>query len=323
MKTLLSTLLLVVLLSSCNTNKQGITLVESSGRMNSLVIIADNDLWKGAVGDTLREIIVNPVLGLPQDEPQFSIVQVSPDKFGKLFDNSRNLLFINLGDKTGYGLKKNVYAEPQLAMTISGKDEGALLSEIKKHQSDIINVFKEADLKLYTNRLTKDHLDTDRFKTMKQLNFTLFIPKNYLMIDDTGNFIWFRQNIQKGSMNIIAYELPLPSTDSIVKGIVPARDTIGKRYIPGQLEGTYMITETAFTPFTIKTELNGKTAYETRGTWEVKGDFMAGPFLNYTVVDPAHNRLLVIEGFTFAPSADKRDYMFELESILKTLKIRS
>ena len=89
----------------------------------------------------------------------------------------------------------------------------------------------------------------------------------------------------------------------------------------GQFDGTYMITEEAYTPFTKKTKLSNKPTFETRGKWEVKGDFMAGPFLNYTVIDKANNRLLVIEGFTYAPSVKKRDYMFELEAILKTLKI--
>jgi hypothetical protein len=29
---------------------------------------------------------------------------------------------------------------------------------------------------------------------------------------------------------------------------------------------------------------------------------------------------MVIEGFTFAPATEKRDYMFELEAILKTIE---
>lgn len=49
----------------------------------------------------------------------------------------------------------------------------------------------------------------------------------------------------------------------------------------------------------------------------VKDFLMAGPFLNYIVEDKPNNRLLVMEGFVFAPSVNKRDYMFELESILK------
>ena len=49
---------------------------------------------------------------------------------------------------------------------------------------------------------------------------------------------------------------------------------------------------------------------------------MAGPFLTYILNDETHNRKLVIEGFTFAPNTQKRDYMFELEAILRTIGIK-
>jgi hypothetical protein len=48
---------------------------------------------------------------------------------------------------------------------------------------------------------------------------------------------------------------------------------------------------------------------------------MAGPFLNYAIKDTENNRYLVIEGFTYAPSAEKRNHQFELESILKSAKV--
>jgi len=81
-----------------------------------------------------------------------------------------------------------------------------------------------------------------------------------------------------------------------------------------------MITETAYSPHIKNTQLSGNDAFEVRGKWEVKGDFMAGPFLNYSVIDEKNDRMLVVEGFTYAPNINKRDYMFELEAILKTLK---
>lgn len=98
------------------------------------------------------------------------------------------------------------------------------------------------------------------------------------------------------------------------------RDSIGESYIPGREEGMYMITEKAYAPYVFDSELAGRKAIETKGMWEVKDFFMAGPFINYIVEDKPNDRLLVLEGFTFAPSTNKRDYMFELEAILKTLR---
>ena len=51
-------------------------------------------------------------------------------------------------------------------------------------------------------------------------------------------------------------------------------------------------------------------------------DFMAGPFVNYMLYIEKFKKWIVIEGFAFAPSISKRDYMFELNTIITTLEIR-
>jgi len=87
------------------------------------------------------------------------------------------------------------------------------------------------------------------------------------------------------------------------------------------LKESYMITEKAYKPFFYKSKKETKTLYITKGTWEVYNDFMAGPFINFFIEDINNKRWIVIEGFTFAPSTKKRDYMFELETILNTIKL--
>ena len=63
--------------------------------------------------------------------------------------------------------------------------------------------------------------------------------------------------------------------------------------------------------------MNNK-GYLTKGTWEVANDYMAGPFVNYLISDTLNKNWLALEGFVFAPSVSKRDYMFELETIIKS-----
>jgi hypothetical protein len=52
----------------------------------------------------------------------------------------------------------------------------------------------------------------------------------------------------------------------------------------------------------------------------VANDFMAGPYINYAILDSISKRWIVVEGFAFAPSANKRDYMFELNTIISSFK---
>ena len=252
MRSLLIISIVFLSLLSCDKSNSPITLTASSGRINLLTIIIDNDLWKGTVGDSLREIIASPVLGLPQDETQFSVTQAPPTTFGRLLKPSRNLLFIGIENQEVYQVKKNIYAAPQIAMTILGKDKTSLINQINTHRKEIISIFKEGDLQLYQKKVTKDYWKAKDIKTLSKLNLGLKIPKDYALVDDTGDFLWFRQDIPKGSMNIIAYSFPLIETDSIVNSITIRRDSIGKKYIPGSKEGMYMVTEAAYSPFTKK-----------------------------------------------------------------------
>jgi hypothetical protein len=83
-----------------------------------------------------------------------------------------------------------------------------------------------------------------------------------------------------------------------------------------------MVTEEAYSPYFSKTTIAGRRAYETRGTWQMKNDFMSGPFINYVLFDKENERLLVLEGFCYAPSKDKRDLMFELEAMIKSVQLK-
>jgi hypothetical protein len=49
---------------------------------------------------------------------------------------------------------------------------------------------------------------------------------------------------------------------------------------------------------------------------------MSGPFINYWIEDKANNRFLIAEGFVFAPSVEKRAYVFELEAIIQSISIK-
>ncbi len=202
-----------------------------------------------------------------------------------------------------------------------------LLSSLKEHMSEIIQTFKESDIKVLQRSFYNKRVNDSMYKTLKKLNISLTIPEEFKTVDDTGDFLWLRQHLKSGiargagNNNILVYSLPLNDQTMSSDNIISMRDQIGEKYIPGSKQGMYMITEAAYTPRTNKTEILGNDAFETRGKWEVKNDFMAGPFLNYAIIDKKNNRLLVVEGFTYAPSVNKREFLFELEAIAKSLKI--
>jgi len=322
MKKITLLLIITTLFISCDGDSKKVY-KEANGRINHLLVVMKNSEWQGELGDELRKIIAEPVLGLPQPESQFEVTQVPPDSFSSMFRATRNVLKVGVSQETTFSVETNVYAAPQKIITITGKNKAALIAEIQKNSKKIVEIYKDADLQSVKSSILKKFWDPTQIETFTKQGFSLKIPRKYSKVEDNGEFVWYRYHLNgDNSMELIAYTVPITSEDDENgNNIVAIRNAFGKKNIPGQIEDSYMMTEEAYSPHIFEVELDGKKAFETRGKWEVNNVYMAGPFLSYTVVDKPNNRLVVVEGLTFAPSINKRDYMFELEAILKTLKI--
>ncbi len=326
MKKLIAVLVLTTLFISCG-GKDTFVQQQAIGKVNRVLVVTKSSSWLGDIGKEVRAFTSELMVGLPQDEPQLTISQVAPEGFSSIMKVSRNILIIEENTTENFTIKKNKYAAPQMVVYISAKDKKGIIAQLKKHGKEIVKHFKDSDLLATKNRFAQKKLDLSELKTLKNLNISFTIPENYRTVEDTLGFLWLRQHLlsgiarNAGSNNILIYSLPLTDESKVAENIVAMRDTIGKKYIPGSAKGMYMITEEAYTPFTIDAKVAGNKAFETRGKWEVKNDFMAGPFINYTIIDKKNNRLLVFEGFTYAPSVNKREFIFELEAIAKSMVI--
>lgn len=321
-KTLVVVLFLII--CSCKDNKKQVPYKPSSiGAINSLTLVVDNELWKGKVGDKIREHFAAPVLGLSWEEPLFTINQLPASVFSGTIRHTRSLLYVQKDSLNIAHIKKDLFAKPQRVGVIKGKTDEEIIANIEAKAAEIIKAFKSLEVAEAQKRF-KRSLNKEKALEEK-LGITLEIPSVYTVGRQEDNFVWIDRQIPKGNMNIISYSMPyntFVNDSTFVKDIVSMRDSIGEKYIPGSDEGSYMITEKAFAPYVFPLEIGGKKAVEVRGIWEMKGYPMAGPFLTYIINDKEHNRKIVIEGFVFAPATVKRDYMFELESILKTVKIK-
>ncbi len=325
MRKIIITLLITSLFTSCMDNT--VVLPRSVGAYNKVTVVAKGSLWADDVGDEIRGSFGELIPGLPQPERILSVGHVAPNGFTSMMRSNRNVLIVELSDKESYTKTYNKYASPQIIVYVSAKDKEGLLAALKDNMKEIIQTFKDSDIKFLQRVFFKKRVNDSMYKTIKNLNISLTIPKEFKTVDDTGEFLWLRQHLKSGiargtgNNNILVYSLPLNDQTILAGNIISMRDAIGEKYIPGSKEGMYMITEAAYTPLTVKTEILGKNAFETRGKWEVKNDFMAGPFVNYAIIDLKNDRLLVVEGFTYAPSVNKREFLFELEAIAKSLKI--
>lgn len=311
----------ILLISSCKSDSSNAFVPESNGNINALTIVMNQNYWSGDLGEAIKKSLMEPYEGLPFDEPKYDLYHLDPSIFSGFARSGRNIIVFQKDTlNQGFRLIKNLWARPQIAALITGEDSEVMKFYFEENLSLLTRAIDENErlekIRRMSKSLNKDSELNERFG----LNLTF--PDAYNVVKDTINFIWIEKQVIKGHLNIIAYTLPYNiDLDRIEERIPKIRDSIGQLYVPGRVPGSYMITERAYLPYYYKTKLNSFDALLTKGTWEVQNDFMAGPYVNYIIKDTTNKRNIVIEGFAFAPSESKRDYMFELNTIITTMKL--
>jgi len=319
-KALFLLLFISLFLSSC-VRKEENNLGKTSGKINSISVIIDDQLWNGEVGDSLRNKFASPVTGLPEEEPLFTINQYPTKLLEGYMTNTRNIIVVKKGQKNNFEIVQNEFASPQNVFHISGKIAANILEQIEINAPTIIDKIRA--LEIEENQRIIDTAKINSKAVNKKFNIDLNIPKGYKQVLIKRKFIWYKKEITSGSNSILVYQLPIKSLKrgpNIINNIIKIRDSVVKLYIHGTIPRTQMITEDSYSPYLFHTNIKGKETYETKGTWELKNDYMSGPFINYSIIDRTNNRILVLEGFCYAPSKVKRDLMFELEAIIKSVQ---
>jgi hypothetical protein len=279
-------------------------------------------LWNGEIGDSIRIKLASPVIGLPQEEPLFTINQYPVKLLEGFMTDSRTIIVVKKENKNEFVIHKDQYASPQNVFHISGKTIDDILRIFQKNSSTIIQHIKETEIKENQRIINQSLLDSKKIKD--DFNISLKIPTGFTYALKKLNFIWLKKEIVSGNTSILIYQVPISSLKkgpNLIASIVKMRDSIGNLYISGTEPDTQMITEEGYAPYLSKIKLDNKETFETKGTWELKNDFMSGPFLNYAILDKEHNRILVLEGFCYSPSKQERDLIHELESIIRSIVI--
>ena len=325
--------------------------VNAFGRANHLVVIADEDLWKGAVGDTFKYYFSSAYLILPQPEPIFDLQHWTAYEITSepIRQKKRNYLILgNLADMDSPTTKiiakdlgeenlhraqsdknfnstigKNKWAEGQNLFYLFGNSKEELIENIKDKFPAIAKKINEADEELIAATVYAggDHIEV--METVKEkLGVDIRIPHDYFLAFDDGSTIWLRKETDFLSSNIILHRLKYTDKSQLTgAGIKAIRDSLGKKLISTEIENTYMRTNDQDLPMVTRViSLNGNYALEARGIWDIVNDFMGGPFISYIIHKPDTDELLFVDGFVHAPGKKKRDYMQQLEYIFRSIK---
>ncbi len=306
-----------------SSSKQKRTLPSSSGTHSDLLVVVDDSPWFEGVGRAIAAHFAAPVLGLPQVESRFEISRIPHRAFKPLVQRSKSILLILiLPDSSAVTYARDVWAAPQLVATVVAPSIEEAAALVKKTAPVLGDRFASHDRALLARRLKKSGYQELPASLVKMGISTFLLPQGFEQTLDKDSLACFRLDGKLTTQFILVHSVPLRSASTLYADIVPRRDSLLKKYFEGPAPKSYLGTEMLDPPVQSEVTIDGKRAIETRGLWRTFGDVGGGPFLHYTIVDKAHQRLLIFDGFIYGPGTKKRNALLEMESIFRTARLR-
>ena len=71
-------------------------------------------------------------------------------------------------------------------------------------------------------------------------------------------------------------------------------------------------------------DYKGHKAVEIRGLWIYEGEVFVGgggPFVQYSILNEATNKITTVCGYVYGPKFDKREYIREIDAVLNTIEV--
>jgi hypothetical protein len=311
-------------ISGCKESTNTTGLKNVSGRPGELVIVMPSEAWKGIAGDTVRALLAQPQLALPQDEPLFNITSIPQEGFGDIFKTSRNLIIIKIAqsvENPEVKFQNNVYANTQAIVTITAKDAMQFVDVFAKNSDKIIGYLLRAERsRLISNYMT--YFERSITETISpKFGVKINVAPGFEIVEDRDTFMWVRFETPEISQGLFIYEFPYESDSTFTQNYLMTKRIIAwKNNVPGPRDGSYMTNENELPPvFNILTH-NGNYAAETRNLWRVENDYMGGPYISLAVLDMLKQRVIVVEGYVYAPSKKKRNLLRQVEGMIYTLR---
>ncbi|MBR2225532.1 MAG: DUF4837 family protein, partial [Bacteroidales bacterium] len=290
-----------------------------SGKAGEIVVVIDRENWEGEVGNAIREILATDCPYLAQREPLFNLANVPPGSFNNMFKMHRNILILNVNPQnqsTGMMYKRDQWARPQSVAQINAYDKDGALAVIEEAKDQLPEFFEAAERdRIIANSILYEEL-TLGDPVEKLTGGILHFPSGYKLRKQTDDFVWIADEKQYTIQTVLLYRYPVPEDPFSLKSIIAKRNEVMRANVPGMFDGSYMTTSTAVEPTTRSLKYHGIDFMETRGFWEVEGDYMGGPFVSHSFYSPDGKDIIVMEAFVHAPRYDKRPLLRQVESIL-------
>lgn len=318
----------------------------AKGEIGSIMLVMDQLQWDRDLGKQLRDMLSEPLSGLPQDEPLFHLNRVSPKKLNTTLKTSANMIFvitldsessesnvlrgfltpesrsiIKLDTSLFMTIRKDEFAKGQMILYLFGNTEKELRGKLQINKEKIQYLFEKRALDQTVKKLFKRREQALEKIVEEAHSFRLSIPTGWQQAASEPGFYWMRYMNKDKEQNVFIYYEPYKNI-GIFDQVPKFRDRITKKFLRDGEKNNLFITrqmrDDLNTVFLKKTQFNGRFAVQSRGLWKINDNSLGGPYVSYTFVSEKEKLIYYIEGFVAAPGKKKRVLLQEVDAILST-----
>lgn len=286
--------------------------------------------------DAVRVVMGADMPCMPQKEPYFKLMHVTPALFDNLLKPTRNILWVDIDDTRFTQVKvkpqREVWSTPQAVYRIQAPSVDAFLTYWIEHGVQVRDWFVGQEmtrqLRFYRASTEKDI----RARLNSRFACDMLVPDDYMLLMDTTlqttstfgltantQVLWACNNKGPLRRDLVVYSYPYTDQQTFTLPYLNAkRDEVLAPLISAGVEGSYMGTEyKVFPPQMRVLDIDSTYTAEIRGLWKMKGgEAMGGPYVSHTWLDPVNARVVTAEVFVFAPGQKKRNPLRQAEAIL-------
>ncbi|MCT4581880.1 MAG: DUF4837 family protein [Flavobacteriales bacterium] len=309
---------------------------QANGAPGRIVVVLDKPYWETNLAKAIKETLGKPVETLPQQEPLFDVLIVDNSSFDQALKTNHTVLIfevnkarksisLNFNDPT-----KDIWAKGQKVYKISGGNTVDITDQYMLYAPTLINELSASAITGLQEEYKKGYNKAIKEELEITMDLSMNVPNTMKVAENFNELIWMQQIRSKHSdglnheiqQGLLVYTYPfIDDSTFTLEYQLNKRDSVLKKYIHGEKEGTYMATERSpsFYPEYVEKEYNENYVFEMKGLWKMENSLMGGPFISVSQVDKEKNRVITVEGYIFAPKFQKQPYLRELEAMIYSL----
>ncbi|WP_372638720.1 DUF4837 family protein [Fodinibius sp.] len=328
---------------------------EARGSYGEVVVVMDSTQWESQTAQAIRETYGRHILTLPSGQPLYDLrfrEFKNDDQLEQLKRNKNLIIAAPIDDTTNTARwirallsdeveaqvrsnesfafpMQNQWYQDQWTMILTAPGDSALAEQIHNSEKTLTDnllrkEFERWEEEIYGQGEQEALADTIRanhgWKIRVQHDWQLGLDTTYSEDGEQQHFLTMRRPLPENDRWFWAWWKNDVEDISFLDDdwINAKRDSLTRQWIRGSRDSSYVTTEYGRPVETESFRMNGYLAHETLGTWRMTKDAMGGPFANLTVYDEQNDRLFLLEFGQFAPKYNKRRFVRQFRTMLRT-----